>query len=172
MTLGEKIQQLRKQKGLSQEQLAEQVNVSRQSISKWELNDSVPELDKVILLSKIFSVTTDELLNIEPKGGSAVESIEPNSNSYDGKVVAQFAHTLKTKGYRLGYVLIGWGVLGLMMMALVGYGWSRMIPVPLSQLQDGQEVLLYFLGAGAVIGVLSIGAGIVIVLRGLRGRRD
>ena len=46
MTLGEKIQQLRKAAGISQEQLAEQLDVSRQSISKWELNDAVPEISK------------------------------------------------------------------------------------------------------------------------------
>ena len=49
MTLGEKIQQLRKAAGISQEQLAEQLDVSRQSISKWELNDAVPEISKIIM---------------------------------------------------------------------------------------------------------------------------
>ena len=62
MTLGEKIQQLRKAAGISQEQLAEQLDVSRQSISKWELNDAVPEISKIIILSELFSVSTDELL--------------------------------------------------------------------------------------------------------------
>jgi len=62
MTLGEKIQQLRKTKGLSQEQLAEVLNVSRQAISKWETDQSSPEIDKILALSKAFSVTTDELL--------------------------------------------------------------------------------------------------------------
>ena len=161
MTLGEKIQQLRRQKGLSQEQLAEQVEVSRQSVSKWELNDSVPELDKVILLSKIFSVTTDDLLNIAPV----------NNSSSDGKAVAQLAHTLKTKGYRFGYVMIGYGVFGLMLMALAGYGWSRMTPIPLSQLPDSMQMPLYILGAGAIIGIVIILAGIVIVIGGLRRAR-
>lgn len=62
MTLGEKIQQLRKAAGISQEQLAEQLDVSRQSISKWELNDAVPEISKIIMLSELFSISTDELL--------------------------------------------------------------------------------------------------------------
>ena len=62
MTLGEKIQQLRKVSGFSQEQLAELVGVSRQAISKWETDQSAPEIEKVLLLSKVFSVSTDELL--------------------------------------------------------------------------------------------------------------
>ncbi|MDO5336363.1 MAG: helix-turn-helix transcriptional regulator [Eubacteriales bacterium] len=60
MTLGEKIQKLRKACGLSQLQLAEQLNVSRQSISKWELNESVPDINKIIKLSEVFSVSVDE----------------------------------------------------------------------------------------------------------------
>lgn len=62
MSLGEKLLQLRKSKGMSQEELAEKLNVSRQSISKWELNDSVPDISKIILISEYFSVSTDYLL--------------------------------------------------------------------------------------------------------------
>jgi len=65
MTLGEKILQLRKTTGLSQEQLAETVGVSRQAISKWETDQSMPEIEKVVLLSKTFSISTDELLGNE-----------------------------------------------------------------------------------------------------------
>ena len=62
MTLAEKIVYYRKQRLWSQEDLAAQLNVSRQSVSKWESGASVPELDKIILLARIFEVTTDELL--------------------------------------------------------------------------------------------------------------
>ena len=62
MSLGERIYQLRTAHGLSQENLAEIVGVSRQAISKWETDQSVPEIDKVLLLSEKFSVSTDELL--------------------------------------------------------------------------------------------------------------
>ena len=63
MTLNEKIYNLRKNAGYSQETLAEKTGVSRQSVSKWETGESVPEIDKILTLSKIFSVTTDYLLN-------------------------------------------------------------------------------------------------------------
>jgi len=65
MNLAEKILQLRKQQGLSQEELAEKVGVSRQAISKWETGESVPELERVVNLSKIFGTTTDYLLNVD-----------------------------------------------------------------------------------------------------------
>lgn len=70
MDLGKRIYRLRKEKGLSQEQLAEMLNVSRQSISKWELNESNPELANIIELSKIFNVSIDYLLTstTEEKG--------------------------------------------------------------------------------------------------------
>ena len=62
MKLAEKLFELRKEKGWSQEKLAEQINVSRQSISKWESGQVLPEIEKIIELSKIFLVTTDYLL--------------------------------------------------------------------------------------------------------------
>lgn len=62
MSLGERIYKLRTQKNLSQGDLADMLDVSRQSISKWETNGSVPELDKLVKLSEIFGVTLDELI--------------------------------------------------------------------------------------------------------------
>ena len=65
MTLGEKIQKLRKQNGFSQEELAEKVTVTRQTISKWELNQSEPDLDFIAQLSNIFNVSADYLIKEE-----------------------------------------------------------------------------------------------------------
>lgn len=65
MTLGEKIQKLRKQRGLSQEALAEKVTVTRQTISKWELGQSLPDLDFIAQLSNIFNVSSDYLIKDE-----------------------------------------------------------------------------------------------------------
>ena len=62
MRLGEQICKLRSEKNMSQGDLAEALGVSRQSISKWETNSAVPELDKLIKLSEIFGVTLDELV--------------------------------------------------------------------------------------------------------------
>lgn len=65
MKLSEKIQYLRKEHSLTQEQLAEQCNVSRQAITKWESDISIPETEKIIFLSKLFKVSIDELLKDE-----------------------------------------------------------------------------------------------------------
>lgn len=62
MTLGEKIYSLRIKNGLSQEAFGEKLSVSRQSVSKWETDQSVPELDKIVLISNLFMVSTDYLL--------------------------------------------------------------------------------------------------------------
>lgn len=65
MKLAEKIMTLRKQRGWSQEELAQQLSVSRQSVSKWESGASVPDLDKILKMSEIFEVSTDTLLKEE-----------------------------------------------------------------------------------------------------------
>ena len=62
MGLADKIMSLRKRQGWSQEELADQCGVSRQSVSKWESGQSAPDLDKILILSQIFGVTTDFLL--------------------------------------------------------------------------------------------------------------
>lgn len=58
MSLGEKIFKLRKEKGISQEALAEQIGTTRQAISKWENNQGFPETEKLLQLSNIFEVST------------------------------------------------------------------------------------------------------------------
>lgn len=72
--LAEKIMNLRKQRGWSQEDLAARLDVSRQSVSKWESAASVPDLDKIIKLSEIFGVTTDYLLKDEKTENSSYEA--------------------------------------------------------------------------------------------------
>lgn len=65
MTLGEKILLLRKHHNLSQEKLAEHLHVSRQAVSKWELNAAIPDTENIVQLSRLFNVSTDYLLNDE-----------------------------------------------------------------------------------------------------------
>ena len=62
MTLGEKITQLRTAADMTQEEMAEKLAVSRQSVSKWEMNQALPQIDKVLMLCDLFNVSTDELL--------------------------------------------------------------------------------------------------------------
>ena len=69
MTLGETIQALRKNAGLSQEELGDKLGVARQSVSKWESDATIPELDKLIVMSKLFGVTVGALLGLEESEG-------------------------------------------------------------------------------------------------------
>ena len=68
MSIADRILTLRKSKGMSQEQLAEAMGVSRQAVSKWESEQASPDPEKIIAMSEIFGVTTDYLLKgIEPE---------------------------------------------------------------------------------------------------------
>lgn len=80
MTLGEKITDLRKKRGLSQEELAITLGVSRQAVSKWEVGDAKPDTDKVVALADYFDVTTDWLLrDIEPQQSTHCRTDAPLS---------------------------------------------------------------------------------------------
>lgn len=75
MSIGERIQNLRKCNSLTQEQLADKLDVSRQSVSKWELDAAIPEIEKVIMMSKLFSVSIDRILLDE----SDIKKINPQA---------------------------------------------------------------------------------------------
>ena len=62
MDFNNRLYQLRKQKGLSQEELANRLNVSRQTVSKWEVGDSTPDMEKLIAISDLFDVSLDKLV--------------------------------------------------------------------------------------------------------------
>ncbi len=109
MTIGQKIMQLRNAADISQEQLAETLGVSRQSISKWEMDQALPQIDKVLQLAEIFSVSTDELLldKIEINRTSANE---PRTNKYfgtDGFRGEANVTLTSMQAYRVGRFL-GW----------------------------------------------------------------
>ncbi len=98
MTFGEKLQKLRKEAGLSQEELAYQLDVSRQAISKWERDNGYPETEKIIRMSKIFNVTIDYLLNEEgtQTPEAAVEQgIYVSRETADGFLMYQRRRSLK-----------------------------------------------------------------------------
>ena len=67
MNIGDRILELRKSKGYSQEDIANKLNVSRQTISKWETNQSLPDSDKIVPLCELFDISTDDLLRNKPR---------------------------------------------------------------------------------------------------------
>lgn len=85
MILADKIIELRKKAGMSQEELAEQLGVSRQSVSKWEMAQSTPDLNRILKMSEVFGVSTDYLLkdNIDCEKASDTAEMPSDSAAYD-----------------------------------------------------------------------------------------
>lgn len=132
MNLGEKIYKLRKEKGLSQEALAEFVGTTRQAISKWENNQGYPETEKLLLLSNVFEVSIDFLLKDEKTESSADEkgyyvsremavgyiANEKKTCKYFGAGFALFA--LAGIPYTVFQTTTAWKVLGMSICILAG----------------------------------------------------
>lgn len=82
MKLSENIKRIRKENNLSQEQFAEKIGVSRQAVSKWESGQSYPEMDKVLLICKLYNYNIDELMNENVKEVSETKKSKTNINKY------------------------------------------------------------------------------------------
>ncbi len=121
MTLGNRITTLRNTHHMSQGDLAERLNVSRQSVSKWETDTSVPDLDKLITLSEIFGITLDELV----KGPQAEENVSNVNSEHTADTDSTTADTIGTAytyatpapaigdtQRTIGFILITVGLLG------------------------------------------------------------
>lgn len=151
--LSETIYRLRRRAGLSQEQLAETIGVSRQAISKWESGTSTPELDKLLALSECFHVTLHVTLD-ELTGGTPCEADT-------GSV-----RRTKTDGFRQTTQKVGIGlcVLGAVLLLAVG---AVMLAVPdaADRLNESSAVTLNGSGLLLVLCVLFMAAGLVLILR-------
>ncbi len=108
MTIGEKILKLRTLANISQEQLAEKISVSRQSVSKWEMDQALPQIDKVLLLCELFNLTADELLQDKIPLKSVTEGRKPNKYfGTDGFRGEANVNLTSEQAYRIGRFL-GW----------------------------------------------------------------
>ncbi len=98
MTIGTRLQQLRLSLGLSQEELGEKLQVSRQTVSKWELDQAFPELAKIVQISRLFSVTTDSLLI------DGITSFDPPAKDFIGGIYrGELCEIVETEKYTLIY---------------------------------------------------------------------
>ena len=111
MEFNNKLYELRKQKGLSQEELAGRLNVSRQTISKWEVGDSAPDLEKLVAISDLFDISLDELVHgkspepapaaqVQTAGAAMYSDIKENVLTEDNKKKAK-------KGLKIAAVIAG-----------------------------------------------------------------
>ena len=109
MTIGEKIAELRSSEGISQERLAEILSVSRQAVSKWEMDQALPGIDKVLLLSDFFGVSTDALLvdKLEIKKNESIDTGIPKYFGTDGFRGEANVELTAMHAYKIGRFL-GW----------------------------------------------------------------
>lgn len=161
MTTGEKISKLRRQENLTQEQLADLLEVSRQSISKWESDIAFPETDKLIKISERFKVTVDYLLKESIEEPTATSEEKPHILSIS---LSRFTFEYKSKRTLWGMPLvhINWGLgrtakgvfaIGLKAKGIISFGILSMGIISLGVLSLG----IISLGVLA-LGLLGIGA--------------
>lgn len=122
MQLADKLQQLRKQKNISQEELAQMLEVSRQSVSKWESGQSVPEIDKIVRLSDIFEVTTDYLLKDTCDAQTVVEKHDTETTTKPQTFTPNQKLFL-----RVGTIVTVFGIVSIFVMWVL----SKIFPAPI-----------------------------------------
>ncbi len=159
MRFNEKLQKLRKEKGMSQEDLAEVLNVSRQAISKWESGLSYPEMDKLIALSSMFNTTLDELVKdgeVNPNQ-SNTESANPwtrRRRHYEYKSTKTFL------GLPLVHVNIGLGIRKAKGIIAIGNVASGIISIGLASI----GVLSLGLASLGVLSLAVFSVGLLLAL--------
>lgn len=119
MTLGERISINRKQLQFSQEQLADKIGVSRQAVSKWEQDIAQPELDKLISLARLFSVSTDLLLGLQTEDETKTITGPENDDMH---TMIRFSRKL---WHNIGYFLLVWGAAISIMALCIALVWQQ-----------------------------------------------
>lgn len=127
MEFNNRLYQLRKQKGFSQEELANRLNVSRQTVSKWEVGDSTPDMEKLVAISDLFDVSLDMLImgkeapapEAAPAKSELVDVINQKVLTPNNKKKAKSA--LKTAGIIAGIILLIDFISAIIFFALNGF---------------------------------------------------
>ncbi len=149
--LSERIYQFRRKSGLSQEQLAEKVGVSRQAISKWESGASTPELEKLLELSKCFNITLDELVKEETVNRGANEIPQKAEPPKPPKVIE----------LKVGIVLCLAGAICLILFGIM----IVFSPSAAEQFHDASMITLNGSGVILILCILSMVIGLIFILR-------
>lgn len=168
MTLGQRLARLRTQQGISQETMAERLGVTRQSVSKWETDASIPELDKLVRYSELFGVTLDELVKgkatCTPESRRTPETTAPFSGWIRRRSWQSVTHWVLRNVHLLGWALAAWGLWGFFHSA-----WQA-LTVLLPTIGIFSTVQMFFLTMlpKRLLELLRMFLGAVIVLRGRR----
>ena len=110
MEFNNKLYELRKQKGFSQEELANRLNVSRQTISKWEVGESTPDMENLVAISELFEISLDELvLNKVPEEADTSAQVVKSEFYSDIKenVLADENRKKAKKGLKIAAIVLG-----------------------------------------------------------------
>lgn len=168
MTLGEKIFRLRTERGFSQETFGEKLGVSRQSVSKWETDQSVPELDKIVAISEFFGVSTDYLLKeteetyATAKGESSRTEEYPQGAYHIGRRPHYEYKSKKMIGsLPLVHINLGLGIhraKGVIAIGAVAQGWLAVGYVAMGGLCFGLVSLGLFAFAVLAFGLIAFGS--------------
>jgi transcriptional regulator with XRE-family HTH domain len=184
MNFSEKLQTLRKSRGMSQENLADEVGVSRQAVSKWELGVSLPDMDKLIALSGLFGVSIDYLVKdgvTEPGGrtsaadttGEAAGCAYPMRRGYFPMFILDYEYKSKRTlfGLPLVHINLGYGLkkakgiiaVGTLARGFISFGWLSCGLISAGALSAGLVSLgaltfgLLLAAGGAAVGAVAIG---------------
>ena len=156
MILAEKILQLRKDCGWSQEDLAERLNVSRQSVSKWESASSIPDISKILEMSKLFGVTTDYLIKDEQEAAEYAPEEAGGPRRVSLGEANDYMSMTETWRRQLARG-VSLCILSPITLLLLG-GVSELNPAPLSEDMAG--------GLGVIILLLMIAVAVAIFING------
>lgn len=166
MALSEKLYSLRKKSGLSQEQLAERLNVSRQAISKWESGSSVPESEKLIAVSSYFQVSLDYLLKEEDDRSKSAQdsdgrnSADRNSAGPDSTDSDQTDSVNDRTRSLVGLIVCIGGLIGLVIWGLI----SVFSPSVSNRISESSMITIDGNGIFLIVCIVTvvIGAGILL----------
>lgn len=153
MSFNNKLIDLRKQKGLSQESLGLEINVTRQTVSKWELGETTPEMNKLMELAKFFNVSVDELIGNE---------INQSNYKRSDKFAYEYVSKTKVKGIPLVHINLGFGLRkakGIIAIGNIAKGMIALGGIATGIIAIGGIGLGIFTIAGLALGLLlAIGA--------------
>lgn len=132
MKFNEKLRTLRENKNLSQEMLAQELNVARQTVSKWELGETTPEMDKLVKMSEIFEISLDDLI----KDNETIISSTEGNNTNTQKLAGLVINILKGIGIFLIVAVVLNIILGI--MGIVTFKTNKRV-----ETMEHQEELVY-----------------------------
>ncbi len=174
MNVAERIQSLRKAKGMSQEQLGEALGVSRQAVSKWESGQSTPDIDNIIQMSRVFGVTTDYLLTGNEQAGTS-EKADTGMTTVQIPMAWPFHYEYRSErklwGLPLVHVNIGFGLRrakGIIAIGNIATGVLSLGIISAGGLSIGALGLGILAIGGVAVGGLAIG-GLALGLMAIGG---